>query len=145
MKEAKDACAKAQAEKDKMDEEMEEEKKKSSDAAISERVEAIMQVKDQARKVAGDKFSCDSMNVVDIQKAALKEVRKSVDWDAKEHAYIQAAFDMQIETADSEEVNSEQVKRLAADASSVIEPKENPRQKAMDSMVGAWKHTVKEA
>jgi hypothetical protein len=105
---ADEKATKAEAEKDAVKEELEEEKKKSSDSAISKRVSEIATVIDSARKIAGKTFSCDSMDVPTIQRAALTIARDSVDWADKNDLYVGIAFDMKVEKeAEDEEVEAE--------------------------------------
>lgn len=85
---------------------------KTSDAAITERVKAIAQVTADARKVAGEKFTCDSLVAADIQRAALKSIRPTIEWADKSEAYVQAAFDMALETPVEDAAFREQVKRV---------------------------------
>ena len=93
----------AEAKAEKLEEDLEEEKKKSSDAAIGEKVKAVLDTRERARKIAGKDFSCDSMDPVSIQRAALAVTRPNVDWAAKSEAYVTAAWDMAEEKADTEE------------------------------------------
>jgi hypothetical protein len=93
---------KMKAEKEKKDEELEKEKEKSSDAAIASRVKDIADARVKAVKIAGKDFVCDSVNVIDIKKAALKKVRKTIDWDKQSEAYVCAAWDMESEKTEEE-------------------------------------------
>lgn len=76
---------------------------KCSDEALKARVEAIARVTTSARKVAGDEFTCDSVDPVAIKRAALAVKRPSVDWAEKSAAYVEAAFDMAVEEEEDEE------------------------------------------
>jgi hypothetical protein len=109
VQDAEGAAAKADEEKEKMEaakdeaeEKLEEEKKKSSDAAIGERIKSVIDAQAQARKIAGEKFSCDSLDVSTIRRAALAVVRPAVDWAAKSDHYVQAAWDMEMEKDEDE-------------------------------------------
>lgn len=73
------------------------------DEAIKARVEAIAKVSMDARKVAGDEFTCDSVDPVAIKRAALAVKRPSLDWSSKSEAYVEAAFDMAKEDEDDDE------------------------------------------
>lgn len=135
-KKVKDAEAMAETEKakaDAKDEELVEAKKASSDEAIKLRVTAIADCQTQARKIAGDEFTCDSVDILTIQRSALKAKRPSVDWDAKSEAYVQASFDMAIEdpksTTDSAVV--EQLKQVAKDGADPV--KTQPKVSAYDA------------
>lgn len=68
-----------------------------SDDAIKTRVASLGALNTTARKVAGDAFTCDSVDPTEIMRAALLIKRPSVDWAAKSPAYIQASFDMAAE------------------------------------------------
>lgn len=92
---------------------------KCSDEALKARVEAIARVTTSARKVAGDKFTCDSMDPVAIKRAALAVKRPSVDWADKSAAYVEAAFDMAVEEQVKPVVDS-QLEQLAKDGAKDI-------------------------
>nr|DAO82911.1 MAG TPA: hypothetical protein [Caudoviricetes sp.] len=92
---------------------------KCSDEALKARVEAIARVTSSARKVAGDGFTCDSMDPVAIKRAALAVKRPSVDWAEKSAAYVEAAFDMAVEEPVKPVVDS-QLEQLAKDAAKDI-------------------------
>lgn len=92
---------------------------KCSDEALKARVEAIARVTTSARKVAGDEFTCDSMDPVAIKRAALAVKRPSVDWADKSAAYIEAAFDMAVEEPVKPVVDS-QLEQLAKDGAKDI-------------------------
>nr|DAI64969.1 MAG TPA: hypothetical protein [Caudoviricetes sp.] len=92
---------------------------KCSDEALKARVEAIARVTTSARKVAGDEFTCDSMDPVVIKRAALAVKRPSVDWAEKSAAYVEAAFDMAVEEPVKPVVDS-QLEQLAKDGAKDI-------------------------
>lgn len=73
-----------------------------SDDAIKTRVAALGALNTTARKVAGDAFTCDSVDATEIMRAALLVKRPTVDWATKSPAYIQASFDMAAEAEPSE-------------------------------------------
>lgn len=124
---AHEKMEKAEAEKDAKHDELEEEKKKSSDSALNSRVEAIATITSDARKIAGEDFTCDSMNLLTIQRAALKVKRSTVDWKDKSDIYVQASFDSAIESVDAEPTKTnDQLTRFAQDAAN---PKEKPEVK----------------
>lgn len=112
---AESKAEKAQAKKDEAEEMLEEEKAKTTDAAIAKRVESVLSVKSNAVKIAGDAFTCDSMDTVTIQREALKIKRKAVDWDAKSDVYVEAAFDSALESA-GETVVNDQLTEFSKDA-----------------------------
>ena len=92
----------------------------TSDAAIKARVEEISQCQVRARKIAGDKFSCDSVNATEIMRAALSAKYEKRDFSDKSPEYISAAFDMAAEEDEDEEKKSKdsasQLAQLALDA-----------------------------
>ncbi len=132
---------KANAQRDAVIEERDALKVAASDAAIEERLKALDSVKTDARKIAGDTFACDSVNPLDIQRAALKTVRASVDWPDKSDAYVQAAFDQAIESSSDAPVN--QLSQFAKDAANPTKTVEDAEPSAYDkhkaSMSDAWK------
>lgn len=126
VNDAEAATAKAQATNDglqaKVDDlngKLETAVKASSDEAIKARVEEVAQVQTKARKVAGDSFSCDSVNTTEIMRAALTAAKPKRDFSDKSADYIQAAFDMAAEEEDEEEKKKDskdsQYKQLAQD------------------------------
>ena len=140
---------KAKAKADANEEDLKEEKKKSSDAAIAARVESLIGTRDTARKIAGDKFSCDSVDTLVIQRAALAIARDSVDWPNKSDAYVQAAFDMEAEKenedAEEKENVDSQYQVLSNDAATTNEKIViDAKAKAVSGFTGAWKKTVGE-
>jgi hypothetical protein len=79
LKRANDAeskADKAQATADKAAEDLAEARKASSDEAIGERVKAIS-AQAQARKIAGDSFTCDSLDVIEIKRAAGRQASEN--------------------------------------------------------------------
>ncbi|MCE2029283.1 DUF2213 domain-containing protein [Sessilibacter corallicola] len=146
MSDMEEGMEKEKAEKDAMKEDLKEEKKKSSDAAIAKRMGEIIKVRDTAKKIAGGEFSCDSLDVVEIQKAALSIARESVDWDSKSNAYISAAFDMEAEKEESDEDMEEKKKandsyrRLAGDAEKIKPAKASEFRDSFEKkLTSAWK------
>jgi len=140
---AESKADKAEAEKEAMEEKLEAEKTKSSDEAINERVTSIAATRDSAIKVAGVDFTCDSVDIVTIQRAALADKRPSIDWSVKSDTYVQAAFDMAVTDAEAQPVvDSSQLSKLAQDAATVVN-KQEPRKSAYDThkeaQANAWK------
>lgn len=113
---AKDEAEAAKAKAEKLAEDLEEERKKSSDAAIAERVKAVADTQALARKIAGAEFTCDSVDPVEIKRAALAKVRPTIDWADKSPAYVLAAFDLEAEKKESEDEEEEERKQAAADS-----------------------------
>lgn len=130
-----------------------------SDDAIKTRVAALGALGATARKVAGDSFTCDSVDPTEVMRAALLIKRPSVDWAAKSPAYIQASFDMAAEaeptvtdvtttvTGDTATVLS-QLLALAKDASGkttadTATPTVDAYSAYKDKQANAWKGDAK--
>ena len=125
---AESKADKAEAEKEDMKEKLDEEKKKSSDSAISERVQLIAQTMDQARKIVGDSFACDSVDIPTIQRTALSAKRPTVDWAAKSDAYLDTAFELSIGDAEIAPTdNAEQLAQFSKDAANLEQNKTEPK------------------
>lgn len=91
----------------------------TADAAVTERMKAVMDARTKAEKVApGTTF--DSINPVEIQRQALAKARPAVDWADKSEAYVQAAFDMAAEQTATVDNNADQKRKLAEDGAKVI-------------------------
>lgn len=109
VKSAKDEYEKLQKEMDEMKaakdaqgEELEKAKEASSDAAVAERLKAVAETKDKAAKIAGDTFSCDSIDPLTIKREALKAARPTIDWDSQSEHYVAAAWDMETTKPEAE-------------------------------------------
>ena len=92
---------------DAKDGKIEELKKLTSDAAIKKRVKAVSNTIDSAKLLCGKSFVCDSMDIVEIEKKAMKSLKPKVGWEDKSDVYIQAAFDMAVLDKDEEEEEKE--------------------------------------
>ena len=146
----KEKADKAQAEKDAAEEENEKLKAKSTDEAISDRVLVIGTARDAAIALAGDKFTCDSVNLVDIQRAALTALDNNIDYADKPEAYIAAAFDIETKKKKAEDEEEEEGKKKATDSHSQLskdmakatEDKVTAKQNFHDGLTGGWKKTV---
>jgi len=141
-KRAEDAEAKAdmaEAEKEDMKEKMVEMDKKSCDAAISERVQLLMSTTADARKVAGDAFTTDADDIVQIMRDALTVKRPTIQWSDKSPAYVQAAWDLAL-TDDAQPEQQDQYKQLAKDAA-IVTPDAQPSayDKRKAELSTAWK------
>lgn len=93
-------------------------KAEASDDAVIARVAAVIDAQAKASKVAPD-ATCDSLDPVEIQRAALAKARPTVDWAGKSEAYVQAAFDMAVEQAETTDAHADQKRNLAQDASNI--------------------------
>lgn len=125
---------------DALKEDIDKLRKAASDESIKERVGLIAKTVSDARKIAGETFVCDSVVVADIQRAALKQVRDSIDWADKSDVYVQAAFDMAMDVPATDDY-----KQLAADAAKIGQPVTDARAKAMQSMTQSWRKTLGDA
>jgi len=106
LKRATDAeskADKAQATADKAVEDLAEARKASSDEAINARVVLIGNTQALARKVAGDGFTCDSLDVIEIKRAALAVKRPKMAWGDKSAGYVEYAFDAESDKDEEEE------------------------------------------
>ena len=106
LKRATDAetkADKAQAAADSATEKLGDAVKASSDEAINARVTAITSTQALARKVAGDGFTCDSLDVIEIKRAALAVALPKRDWSDKSAGYVEAAFDAESDKDEEEE------------------------------------------
>jgi len=98
----------------------------ASDEAIKARVEEIAQVQTKARKIAGDSFACDSVNSVEIMRAALSARHPARSFADKSSDYIHAAFDMAAEEDEEDKKDKSskdaQYTQLAQDAARANQP-----------------------
>ena len=114
LKRATDAeskADKAQATADKAAEDLAEARKASSDEAINARVVLIGSTQAQARKIAGDSFTCDSLDVIEIKRAALAVKRPKMAWGDKSAGYVECAFDAEAEKEPDEDDMDEEGKK----------------------------------
>lgn len=100
---AQESADKAQAAADAANEKLEGARKASSDEAIAARVKSIGATQALARKVAGDGFTCDSLDVIEIKRAALAVALPKRDWAGKSAGYVEAAFDAESDKDEEEE------------------------------------------
>lgn len=114
LKRATDAeskADKAQATADKAAEDLAEARKASSDEAINARVVLIGSTQAQARKIAGDSFTCDSLDIIEIKRAALAVKRPKMAWGDKSAGYVECAFDAEAEKEPDEDDMDEEGKK----------------------------------
>lgn len=91
----------------------------TSDDQIKARLASIMDARTKAEKVAPG-ITLDSINPTEIQRAALTKARPSVDWASKSEAYVQAAFDMAFDQAETTDSHADQKRQLAEDGAKQI-------------------------
>lgn len=128
----------------------------SSDKAIIARVKSVAETMDKARNIVGDEFTCDSVDVTAIKRAALAAKDSGKDLTDKPGAYIDAAFDMAFDRFQEEEEEDDDGKKkakksqdaLAQDMSTTDDgggkDKPDPRQSFNDGLTSGWKKTVGE-
>lgn len=141
---AEEKADKAEAKADEQEEELEKEKAKTSDAAIAERIEQILIVKDAANKIAGESFDCASMDIIEIMRDTMKAVNDSIDWDDRSDVYVSARFDAAYEQA----IKSPTHSQLSQDSQKAFNQTTDqaPKMSAYDShkmnMANAWKKSL---
>jgi hypothetical protein len=106
----------AEAKADALDEENEELKEKASEDSISKRLADVLAVTDAARKLAGSEFTCDSVNPLEIKRAALAARLPKRAWADKSEAYIHAAWDSEMEKQEAEDEEEEDEKSKTTDS-----------------------------
>lgn len=163
-KQAEDSAQALQARVDAQAEEITTLKAKTGDAALKAQVAEITRTSALAVKIAGKGFACDSLDPLEIKRAAMAKVRPSLDWAGKSAAYVEAAFDMEAEKKESEDEedpdkkdsededeeegkkpSSDSLSRLAADMAAQQRKKaESPQKKFVDSLTNSWKKTAGE-
>lgn len=96
-KDASDELQKVQATADAQKEkitQLEADLKAANDTdVIKTKLAELAKIQDSARNIAGKEFVCDSVDVMEIKRAALAQVRDSIDWSEKGDEYVNAAFD----------------------------------------------------
>lgn len=117
------ALATADAEKhkafaDAAKEELADAVQKTSDEAIKARVAVLTKTHTAARRVAGEKFSCDSADPVEVMRSAMAVARPKIDWGDKSPVYVQACFDMASE--EDEDMSEEEKKKPSNDSGTVV-------------------------
>lgn len=106
----------AEAKADALDEENEELKKQASEDSISKRLADVLAVTDAARKLAGAEFTCDSVNPLEIKRAALAARLPKRAWADKSEAYVLAAWDSEMEKKEAEDEDEDDEKAKTTDS-----------------------------
>ncbi|KAK52555.1 DUF2213 domain-containing protein [Bordetella bronchiseptica] len=109
----------------------------TTDDQITARLQAVMDARSKAEKIAPD-VTFDSIDPVEIQRAALAKARPSVDWSGKSEAYVQAAFDMAADQVETVDAHADQKRKLAEDGAKAV--KEQPKP-AYDSYAARFTQT----
>ena len=84
--------------------------------ALKAKLTELAQVKDSAVKIAGKEFTCDSVDAMEIKRAALSQVRDSIDWTKKSDEYVSAAFDFADAEMDKEDEDEEEDMKKSTDS-----------------------------
>jgi hypothetical protein len=150
----KDNADGLQAKLDTVTVDLDKAKAASSDDAIAALVKAVADTMDKAVKIGGEGFTCDSVDLITIKRAALTAKDSKLDLGDKSDAYIEAAFDMAFDRYQEEEEEDEDGKAaakkaqdaLAADLAKQTQDKDKPtpRQKFNDSLTNGYKKTLGE-
>lgn len=112
-------------------------KAETADAAVSAKVAAVLDARTKAEKVAPG-VTFDSIDPVEIQRAALAKARPTADWAEKSDAYVQAAFDMAADQVETTDAHADQKRKLAEDGAKQL--KEQPKP-AYDSYAARFTQT----
>lgn len=137
-----------QAVADKALEDLAEARKVTADEMVSARVRAVSEALASAHKVAGEGFTCDSVDVIEIKRAAMAVARPAVDWADKSAGYVEACYDMQLEApaAATQTQVASQLAQLAKDAATVKQTVADAAPSAYDQhkarIGGRWKATI---
>jgi hypothetical protein len=100
---ANDRADKAEATKDAAEEELEEAKKATSDAAIGLRVKSTLDTIALAAKVVKSFDAKGMVSPLEIKRAAMAQLKPTRDWATKSEAYVLAAFDAAADEADEKD------------------------------------------
>ncbi|WP_341462204.1 DUF2213 domain-containing protein [Pseudomonas lactis] len=98
---------KAEATKDSAEEELEEVKKETSDAAIGLRVKATLDTIALAGKVVKSFDAKGLVSPLEIKRAAMAQLKPTRDWASKSEAYVTAAFDAAADEAEEKKTEDE--------------------------------------
>jgi hypothetical protein len=139
---SKDELDVVTAERDLIKEKLTTAELSTTDEAITKRVADIALVQAQARRIAGETFVCDSVDVLVIKRCALQKNRPTVDWAAKNEMYVNVGFDWADEDS-AKKVTGQHVKLAADIANEDKEPKINAYAAHKIVMGNAWKEGLK--
>jgi hypothetical protein len=124
--EESDRADKAEATKDAAEEELEEAKKETSDAAIGARVKTVLDSIALAARVVKGFDAKGNVSPLEIKRAAMAQLKPTRDWAGKSEAYVLAAFDAAADEAeetkdedDDKTKTDDSLKRFADDATKV--------------------------
>lgn len=124
-------------------------KDSASDESLSARIASIMQTKETALKLIGDKFTCDSLNEMDMIRHTLSVSHPKTNFSGKPDAYLQAYFDADAEKKAEDEDEEEDDEKKAKDSMSNLSSDMSKDSKVTDlraqkdeAMRSAWKKTI---
>lgn len=112
-----------------------------TDEDVKEVVKQTASLMNDARKIAGETFVCDSFDPLEIKKAAIKAAYPDVKLDDKEEGFVNGFFAHAVSTA-GVGMNDSQKKLSQAMADGDDEKKEDRQdayQKHMQKIADAWK------
>ena len=116
-----------------------------TDAQISERIKTVAAVRDAAAKLAGDGFKCDSVDPVEIKRAALSAKFSDKDFKDNSADYITAFFDAMGETQAAAEKSTkalgDAIAKGVKDGCASKDGDKSARDKAIEKTCNAWKRT----
>ncbi|MFC0227414.1 DUF2213 domain-containing protein [Serratia aquatilis] len=119
-KKAEEEKEAAEAKADAKDEEIEELKEKTSEDAISRRLNEVISAMDSAVKIAGKEFTSDAVEPMTIKREALDaagiKCKKYASWDKAPDAYVSAYFDAEEERKDTEDEEEDEERQEAQDS-----------------------------
>lgn len=95
-------------------EKLEADLKKATDAeTVKARLKSLADTQDSAKRIAGKEFVCDSVDEMEIKRAAMAATRDSINWADKSDDYVSAAFDFADEEMKKEEEEEDEYKDKA--------------------------------
>lgn len=94
VKEADAKTKDAEEETEKVKGELADAKALTADTAILERLTEVNRITGIARRIVGDSFKCESVDTVEIMRAALAAKRPAITWATKDAAFVKAGFEM---------------------------------------------------
>lgn len=97
----------------------------TADDAINARVAEVMDARTKADKLAPG-LTIDSIDPLEIQRAALAKTKPNINWGDKSDAYVQVAFDMAAEHVETTDAHADQKRKLAEDGSKSIKDQPKP-------------------
>ncbi len=103
LKAAQRSNAKLEAERDSALSELTKVRDTASKHALNERISSILKTKESAIRLIGDKFTCDSVDEMEIIRHTLSVSHPKTNFAGKPDAYLQAYFDADLEKKEDDE------------------------------------------